>query len=142
MKAAMPPFFCASAITWSAMVVLPDDSGPKISLMRPRGKPPTPRAASSEIEPVEITDTGTMASFDPNRRIEPLPNCFSIWPRARSKARARSFSSMGVKLLKKRDECSLYRGRYNRNSAGYHPNVSTLFHLFTASHPDLRRLQE
>ena len=92
----MPPFFCASAITCSAMVVLPDDSGPKISLMRPRGKPPTPSAASSEIEPVEITETGTMASFDPSRRIEPLPNCFSIWPNASSKARARSFSSMTI----------------------------------------------
>src|ERR1035441_10711255 len=52
MKAAMPPAFCASAITCSAMVVFPEDSGPKTSLMRPRGKPPTPSAASSEIEPV------------------------------------------------------------------------------------------
>ena len=42
MNAAMPPAFCASAITCSAMVVLPEDSGPKISLMRPRGNPPTP----------------------------------------------------------------------------------------------------
>ena len=31
MNAAMPPSFCASATTCSAMVVLPDDSGPKIS---------------------------------------------------------------------------------------------------------------
>ena len=53
-----------------------------------------PIAASSEIEPVEITETGTMASFDPRRRIEPLPNCFSIWLRASSKARERSFSSI------------------------------------------------
>src|ERR1039457_1616589 len=82
------------------MVVLPDDSGPKISLMRPRGKPPTPRAASTEIEPVEITDTGTIASFDPSRTIEPLPNCFSIWLRAVSNARARSFSSMSGKTPK------------------------------------------
>src|ERR1035441_6286943 len=94
MNAAMPPAFCASAITCSAIVVLPEDSGPKISLMRPRGRPPTPNAASSEIEPVEITETGTMASFDPRRRIEPFPNCFSIWLRALSKARERSFSSM------------------------------------------------
>jgi hypothetical protein len=94
MNAAMPPFFCASAITCSAMVVLPDDSGPKISQTRPRGNPPTPSAASSEIEPVEITETGTMASFDPSRRIEPLPNCFSIWLRGFLSARARSFSSM------------------------------------------------
>src|ERR1051326_9046634 len=77
------------------MVVLPDDSGPKISQMRPRGNPPTPKAASSEIDPLEMTLTGTSASFEPSRRIEPLPNCFSIWPRAVSKARERSRSSMG-----------------------------------------------
>ena len=41
MNAAAPPAFCACAITCSAMVVLPDDSGPKISITRPRGKPPT-----------------------------------------------------------------------------------------------------
>ena len=78
MNAAMPPFFCASAITCRAIVVLPDDSGPKISLIRPRGNPPIPMAASSEMEPVEITATGTIASFEPSRRIEPFPNCFSI----------------------------------------------------------------
>src|SRR5271157_1762800 len=100
MKAAMPPAFWASAITCRAMVVLPEDSGPKISLTRPRGKPPTPKAASTEMEPVEITETGTMASFDPSRRIEPLPNCFSIWLRAVSNARARSFSSMSGKTPK------------------------------------------
>jgi hypothetical protein len=33
-------------------VVLPDDSGPKISVIRPRGMPPTPRARSSAMEPV------------------------------------------------------------------------------------------
>ena len=94
MNAAIPPFFWASAITCSAMVVLPEDSGPKISITRPRGTPPTPRAASSEMEPVEITATGTMASFEPRRRIEPFPNCFSIWLKASSKARERSRSSM------------------------------------------------
>ena len=36
-------------------VVLPEDSGPKISTMRPRGKPPTPSAKSTPNEPVEIT---------------------------------------------------------------------------------------
>jgi hypothetical protein len=60
------------------MVVLPEDSGPKISTTRPRGTPPTPNAASNEIAPVEITAIGTMASFDPSRMMEPLPNCFSI----------------------------------------------------------------
>ena len=52
-------------MTCRAMVVLPEDSGPKISTTRPRGKPPTPSAASNEIEPVEITEIGTMASFAP-----------------------------------------------------------------------------
>src|SRR5947207_8364459 len=97
------------------MVVLPEDSGPKISLIRPRGKPPTPSAASSEIEPVEITETGTMASFDPRRRIEPLPNCFSIWPRALSKARERSLSSIGGMILLGERELKAYcSSRYNK----------------------------
>src|SRR6267142_5298877 len=90
MKAAMPPCFCASAMTWSARVVLPEDSGPKTSTTRPRGKPPTPRAASKESAPVEITEIGTMASFEPSRMIEPLPNCFSICANARSTALFRS----------------------------------------------------
>src|SRR5579863_6688161 len=51
------------------------------------------------MDPVEITDTGTMASFAPKRSIDPFPNCFSIWPRVCSSARARSFSSMRFKLL-------------------------------------------
>ena len=50
----MPPFFCASAMTCSASVVLPELSGPKISMMRPRGRPPMPSAISSPSEPVEI----------------------------------------------------------------------------------------
>ena len=94
MNAAIPPAFCASATTCSATVVLPDDSGPKISMMRPRGNPPTPSALSSEMEPVEIAETGTMASFDPSRTMEPLPNCFSICPSVRLSVRERSFSSM------------------------------------------------
>src|SRR5580704_8527241 len=94
MKAAMPPAFCASATTCSATVVLPDDSGPKISTMRPRGNPPTPSALSSEMEPDEMAATCTMASFDPNRTMEPLPNCFSIWPSVSPRVRVRSFSSI------------------------------------------------
>src|SRR5581483_10386116 len=79
------------------MVVLPEDSGPKTSMTRPRGKPPTPSAASKEIAPVEMTEIGTMASFDPRRMIDPLPNCFSICDSARSIARAFS-SAMGLLL--------------------------------------------
>jgi len=40
---------------------------------------------------VEITETGATA-FEPRRRIAPLPNCFSIWTRARSMVRRRSCS--------------------------------------------------
>src|SRR5205814_155013 len=86
----MPPVFWACAITCNAMVVFPEDSGPKISTTRPRGKPPTPSAASNEIAPVGITEIGTMASFDPSRMMEPLPNCFSICANARSIALVRS----------------------------------------------------
>src|SRR5260370_17388858 len=53
-----------------------------------------PSAASTAIDPVEITETGTMASLEPRRRIDPFPNCFSIWPNVCSRARARSLSSM------------------------------------------------
>ena len=69
---ASPPSFCASAITCSAMVVLPDDSGPKTSTTRPRGMPPTPSAASIEIDPVEITETGTTL-----RRSQPEDGSFA-----------------------------------------------------------------
>jgi hypothetical protein len=60
---------------------LPDDSGPKISTMRPRGTPPTPSARSSESDPVEIAATGICVS-SPMRMIAPLPNAFSICPSA------------------------------------------------------------
>ncbi len=36
-NAATPPFFCTSAIAWRATVVLPDDSGPYTSMIRPLG---------------------------------------------------------------------------------------------------------
>ncbi len=36
-KAAIPPSFCACATAWRAAVVLPDDSGPWISIMDPLG---------------------------------------------------------------------------------------------------------
>ena len=95
----MPPAFCASAMICSVMVVLPDDSGPKISMTRPRGTPPTPSAASKEMEPVEMAAMGT-TSLLPRRMMEPLPNCFSICESAKSIARERSsatwFSSLGT----------------------------------------------
>ena len=78
----MPPRRCASAMTWSESVVLPEDSGPKISITRPRGTPPTPRAASREREPVGMAGTSIFSRL-PSRMIEPLPNCLSIWRQGR-----------------------------------------------------------
>ena len=88
------------------MVVLPDDSGPKISTTRPRGKPPTPSAASKEIAPVEITEMGTTAPLLPSFMMEPLPNCFSICVMARSIARLFSVFSSAMKAA----PCVLRRG--------------------------------
>ena len=53
-NAAVPPSFCAWAITWRAIVVFPDDSGPYISTTRPLGKPPIPRAVSRVNDPVDM----------------------------------------------------------------------------------------
>ena len=80
MIAHLPPFACALAITWRQTVVLPLDSGPKISMIRPAGSPPMPSARSSASEPVLITGTSVQAApVSPSRMIEPLPNSFSIW---------------------------------------------------------------
>src|SRR3984893_2356191 len=77
----------------SVSVVLPDDSGPKISMTRPRGMPPTPSAMSSPKEPVGMESTSYVAPASPRRMTEPLPNCFSIWLNAAARAFLR-FSSM------------------------------------------------
>src|SRR5919106_2695969 len=95
MNATTPPRFCASARTCWQSVVLPLDSGPKISVIRPRGTPPTPRARSSATEPVETAGT-FCASRSPRRMIEPRPNCFSIWRMAALTARPRSPSPFFV----------------------------------------------
>src|SRR5262249_29581929 len=58
--------------------------------MRPGGMPPTPSAASSASEPVGITGMSAVW-LSPRRMMAPLPYCFSIWLRA--KPRARCFSS-------------------------------------------------
>src|SRR5713226_6868957 len=60
--------------------------------------PPTPRAASKLMLPVEITEMGINASRDPRRTMEPLPNCFSICARASSTALVRS-SAMAMRVL-------------------------------------------
>ena len=89
MKAATPPRACASAMTCWQTVVLPDDSGPKISVIRPRGMPPTPSARSSAIDPVGMKST-CWRETAPSFMIEPVPNCFSIERIAASTALPRS----------------------------------------------------
>lgn len=55
-------------------VVLPEDSGPKTSMMRPRGSPPTPSARSIAREPVGRTETFILEA-SPMRMRVPSPNC-------------------------------------------------------------------
>src|SRR4029077_14920172 len=81
----------------SESVVLPLDSGPKISMTRPRGYPPTPRAASSEIDPDEIASRAALLSILPRRMMDHLPNCFSVCDTARSRARLFSVLSSAIK---------------------------------------------
>src|SRR5512137_3068094 len=68
------------------MVVLPDDSGPKISMMRPRGMPPTPSAMSSASEPVGTNCMSSLTGWSPRRMTLPLPNWRSICVTAASRA--------------------------------------------------------
>ena len=94
MKAAVPPIFWAWATTCRAMVVLPEDSGPKTSMIRPRGMPPTPRAISRSMQPVGMAEMFRLAELSPSFMMAPLPNCFSICARAIS--RAFSLSSIAI----------------------------------------------
>src|SRR2546428_9141131 len=98
-SAAAPPSRCAFATTCSANVVLPLDSGPKISLTRPRGMPPIPIAASRLIAPVGIASTRTCGESAPIRMMAPLPQVFSIWVMARLSAFLRSSVSLGGSAL-------------------------------------------
>ena len=74
----MPPMAWASAMIWSASVVLPLDSGPYTSMTRPRGTPPMPSAASSGSAPVGIAPMLRSWPPSPNFMMEPLPNLVSI----------------------------------------------------------------
>src|SRR3989442_7801450 len=96
MYAAAPPWRWAFATTCNASVVLPLDSGPKISVARPRGIPPTPIAASRLMAPVEMASTRTRGESAPIRMMAPLPQVFSIWVIARFRALRRSSLSWGV----------------------------------------------
>src|SRR3989344_151957 len=88
--AQIPPFFCASATIWSERVVLPEDSGPNISMILPRGIPPTPRAISSPMDPVGMTLISTLGE-SPNFIIDPSPNL--VWMALRVFSRLEADSS-------------------------------------------------
>src|SRR5213080_4659366 len=96
MYAAAPPWRWAFATTCSASVVLPLDSGPKISVTRPRGMPPIPIAASRLIAPVGMISTRTRGESAPIRMMAPLPQVFSICVMARLRAFLRSSESCGT----------------------------------------------
>jgi len=60
------------------MVVLPEDSGPKIQPRRPRGKPPTPSAASNESRPSRSPKSERLPLSTPNPHNGALAKLFSI----------------------------------------------------------------
>src|SRR4051812_28236242 len=85
-------------MTWSIKVVLPEDSGPKISTTRPRGRPPTPRARSSDNAPVWM-DSMPIEVFSPIRMMDPFPNCLSMAATAISSAFSRSLLTVVLRFL-------------------------------------------
>src|SRR3954447_23655984 len=122
-------------MTCSASVVLPELSGPYISMTRPLGRPPMPSAMSSPREPVEITSMSDAASREPSFMIEPLPKARSIWPSAASKARCLSIMS----LSKRRNAVCmashpiLFHTGHTRATRGGQDDVPD---LFTRQAPD------
>ena len=84
---------------WLTSVVLPEDSGPKISTIRPRGTPPMPSARSSAREPVGIASTLTVP-LSPRRISEPSPNSFRMPLTAFSSAASFAFASFAETSFK------------------------------------------
>ena len=94
MKAQTPPRAWAWAMMWLTSVVFPEDSGPKISTIRPRGTPPMPSARSSAREPVGIASTLTVP-LSPRRISDPSPNSCGCRLTAPSQGRV-----LGFRLLR------------------------------------------
>jgi hypothetical protein len=72
-SAAIPPRRWAAATACNSNVDTPEDSGPRTSTMRPRGRPPTPTIRSSSANPSGMTWTPKVV-VAPSRWIEPCPN--------------------------------------------------------------------
>src|SRR5216683_6339121 len=135
MMAHTPPMCCASAMTCCTIVVLPDASGPKISVTRPRGMPPTPRAISNAMEPVGMISTAMRCWASPNFMIEPLPNCFSICEMAFSIALDLSASAMAYLCLPCQDWSA---PGCVRASIVAHMFELRVFHLFSSIFQELQ----
>src|SRR5215472_2958461 len=135
MKAQVPPPRWPSAITCRARVVLPELSGPYISMIRPRGKPPMPSAMSRPSEPVGITSVSAAASREPSFIIEPLPNARSIWPSAASRARCLSIAS----LSNRRNAVCIIEPPYSTAGKAVQRTLSTTYTICSrdASRPTL-----
>src|ERR1700744_481222 len=99
MKAQTPPRAWAWAMMWLTNVVFPEDSGPKISTIRPRGTPPMPSARSRASEPVGIEAT-LIVPLSPRRINEPTPKSRSIWVTAASRAASFAFASFAEASFK------------------------------------------
>ena len=79
-------------------VVFPDDSGPKISITRPRGRPPTPSARSIANEPVGMISICLKARASPRRMMLPSPYALVIEEMAASRSRWRTAESLAVSV--------------------------------------------
>src|ERR1700742_4433749 len=99
MRPPTPPRAWASAMMWLTSVVFPEDSGPKISTIRPRGTPPMPSARSTASEPVRIEAT-LIVPLSPRRINEPTPKSRSIWVTAASRAASFAFASFAEASFK------------------------------------------
>jgi len=99
MKAQTPPIAWAWAMMWLTRVVFPEDSGPKISTIRPRGTPPMPSARSSARAPVGIASTLTVP-LSPRRISEPSPNSLRMPLTAFSSAASLAFASLAETSLR------------------------------------------
>ena len=84
---------------WLTSVVFPEDSGPKISTIRPRGTPPIPSARSSASAPVGIASTLTVP-LSPKRISEPSPKSRSICVTAASSAASFALASLAEASFK------------------------------------------
>ena len=83
-------FYASIRIDVRQTVVLPEASGPKISLTRPRGMPPIPSAKSNGSDPVGIDSTSKCLA-SPNRITAPSPKRLTISPNAIERTSSRSF---------------------------------------------------